>query len=63
MGNRKIGNKIFFQGGVAYNKGVLAAFEKVVGKKITVPPHHDVTGAIGVALLAKENCPEKSTFK
>ncbi|RMF97837.1 MAG: CoA activase [Candidatus Schekmanbacteria bacterium] len=63
VGNRKIGNKIFFQGGVAYNKGVIAAFEKVLNKKITVPPHHDVTGAIGVALLAKENAPEKSAFK
>ncbi len=30
----------------------MAAFEQVVGKPITVPPHHDVTGAIGAALLA-----------
>ncbi|MGA1867108.1 MAG: acyl-CoA dehydratase activase [bacterium] len=64
VGNKKIGDHIFFQGGVAANKGVLAAFEKVVEKKITVPPHHEVTGAIGVALIAKENrCWEKSLFK
>lgn len=63
VGNRKIGNKIFFQGGVAYNKGVIAAFEKVLDKKITVPPHHDVTGAIGAALLACENKPSKTAFK
>jgi predicted CoA-substrate-specific enzyme activase len=55
VGDRRIGNNIFFQGGVAWNRGVVAAFEKLVGKKITVPPHHDVTGAIGAAILAMEN--------
>jgi len=52
--DRRIGDRIFFQGGVASNDSVVAAFEKVVGKNITVPPHHDVTGAIGVAILAME---------
>jgi predicted CoA-substrate-specific enzyme activase len=51
---RKIGDHIFFQGGVAWNKGVVAAFEKIVGKPMTVPPHHDVTGAIGAALISME---------
>lgn len=64
VGDRKIGNKIFFQGGTAFNKGVVAAFEKVLNKPIKVPPHHDVTGAIGVAILAmKERTWEKSSFK
>lgn len=64
VGDRKIGKKIFFQGGTAFNKGVVAAFEKVLGRPITVPPHHDVTGAIGVAILAmKERNWEKSSFK
>jgi predicted CoA-substrate-specific enzyme activase len=64
VGDRKVGEKIFFQGGTAFNKGVVAAFEKTVGKPVTVPSHHDVTGAIGVALLAmKEKAWEKSTFK
>ncbi len=61
--SRKIGDHIFFQGGVAWNKGVVAAFEKVTGKKITVPPHHDVTGAIGAALLAMESVDESCKFK
>jgi len=52
VGDRRIGNKIFFQGGTAANLGVVAAFEKVTGKKITVPENHDVTGAIGAAILA-----------
>jgi predicted CoA-substrate-specific enzyme activase len=51
--SRPIGKKIFFQGGVAFNKSVVAAFEKYLGKKVIVPPHHDVTGAIGMALIAK----------
>ncbi|NMC94490.1 MAG: CoA activase, partial [Syntrophorhabdus sp.] len=64
VGDRKVGDKIFFQGGTAFNKGVIAAFEKTVGKPITVPSHHDVTGAIGVALLAmKEKSWDHSNFK
>ncbi|MBI5683014.1 MAG: CoA activase, partial [Deltaproteobacteria bacterium] len=54
VGDRRIGNNIFFQGGTAANLGVVSAFEIVTGKKITVPENHDVTGAIGVAMLAKE---------
>jgi predicted CoA-substrate-specific enzyme activase len=52
VGDRRIGNRIFFQGGTAFNRGVVAAFEKVVGREIIVPENHDVTGAIGVAILA-----------
>jgi len=55
VGDKRVGDNIFFQGGVAWNKAVVAAFEKVTGKRITVPPHHDVTGAIGAAILAMEN--------
>jgi predicted CoA-substrate-specific enzyme activase len=54
VGDRRIGDRIFFQGGTAFNKGVVAAFEKVLGKEIIVPENHDVTGAIGVAILAME---------
>ena len=55
VAGKKVGNRIFFQGGVAANKGVVAAFERVTGKPITVPEHHEVTGAIGCAILAMEN--------
>ncbi len=54
VGDRRVGKRIFFQGGVAANKGVIAAFENVVGKPIIVPNHYEVTGAIGVALLARD---------
>jgi predicted CoA-substrate-specific enzyme activase len=62
--DRRIGNNIFYQGATAANKGIVAAFEAVCGKPITVPPHHDVTGAIGAALLAmRERTWETSRFK
>lgn len=43
-----------FQGGVAANIGIVAAFEKEVKHKVLVPRHHDVMGAVGAALLAKD---------
>ncbi len=64
VGDRRVGKRIFFQGGTAFNKGVVAAFEKVVKRPLKVPPHHDVTGAIGAAILAmKERDWQQSTFK
>ncbi len=56
--DRKIGRTILFQGGTAYNRGVKAAFEKICGKKIIVPEHHDVLGALGSALIARESLQE-----
>ncbi|TCL76447.1 putative CoA-substrate-specific enzyme activase [Hydrogenispora ethanolica] len=44
-----------FQGGVAANRGIVAAFEKEVGCPVIVPDHFDVMGAIGAALLAKDS--------
>ncbi len=62
--DRRIGDRIFFQGGTAFNKGVVAAFESVLKKEIVVPENHDVTGAIGVAILAmEERTWERSGFK
>ncbi|MEA3265416.1 MAG: acyl-CoA dehydratase activase, partial [Candidatus Fermentibacteria bacterium] len=67
VGERKIGKKIFFQGGTAHNQGVVAAFNSVLGqgREVILPPHHDVTGAIGVALMARDSMEEnqKSTFR
>ncbi|MGB2613267.1 MAG: acyl-CoA dehydratase activase, partial [Phycisphaerae bacterium] len=52
--DHRIGEHILFQGGTAYNRGVKSAFERVLGKPVTVPPHHDVLGAVGMALIARE---------
>jgi len=51
---RDIGGTIFFQGGTAYNDAVAAAFSKILGMEIVVPPHNGVVGAYGVALLARD---------
>ncbi len=51
---RKIGNVVYFQGGTAYNDAVAAAFSKILGKQIIVPPHNGIIGAIGMALIAQE---------
>ncbi len=52
---RKIGEAIYFQGGTAYNDSVAAAFATLLDKRIIVPPHNGVIGAIGAALLAWES--------
>jgi len=51
---------IVFQGGVAANVGIVAAFERALGKKIIIPKYYDVMGAYGAALIAKEKI-EKSS--
>jgi len=43
-----------FQGGVAANKGIKAAFERELKSEIIVPEHFNVMGAIGSAILAKD---------
>jgi predicted CoA-substrate-specific enzyme activase len=61
VGLKKVGDRILFQGGVAWNKAVVAAFETVLGKEVVVPPHHDITGAI--AILAKNADIKTTNFK
>jgi predicted CoA-substrate-specific enzyme activase len=58
---RKIGNCIFFQGGTAYNDSVAAAFSQILGKRIIVPPHNGVIGAIGMALIARDVMQQKGS--
>ncbi len=52
--NREIPEPIMFQGGVAANIGMSAAFEKALNKSVIIPRYYDVMGAIGAALLARE---------
>ena len=54
VGRRKLGENICFQGGTAFNKAVWAAFEKILGKPVRVPDHHEVTGALGAAAIAAD---------
>lgn len=50
-----IGDKIYFQGAVAFNRGVVAAFETILGKKINVPAYPHLTGAIGMAKVCMDD--------
>lgn len=45
---------IVFQGGVAFNQGIVKALQEELDAEIIVPPRHEVMGAIGAALLAHE---------
>jgi activator of 2-hydroxyglutaryl-CoA dehydratase len=55
---------IIFQGGVAFNKGIVRAFKEELKTDIIVPAHHEIMGAIGAALLVREEIEnDKSSFK
>lgn len=60
---KRIEPPVVFQGGVAANVGMKKAFEEALGLEVLVPPHFNVMGAIGAALLARELGPSKSNFK
>lgn len=62
VGNKKVGEHIVLQGGVCYNKAVVAAFQQVYGEKVTVSPYFSVSGAYGVAILAQEEQVGESKF-
>ena len=63
---KEIKSPIVFQGGVAFNEGIIKAFKEELGLELIVPEHHEVMGAIGAALLAHEemaNDKNESKFK
>jgi len=65
VGNKRIGQNVCFQGGVAGNESVVAAFENILGRAVAVPEAHKVTGAIGAALIVMEKrkgSPVRSSF-
>jgi len=49
-GSRPMGDRIFMQGGVCYNKAVPMAMAALTGRKIVVPPEPGLMGAFGAAL-------------
>ncbi len=61
-GNRPVGEKIFMQGGVCYNRAIPFAMASLVGKPIIVPPEPGLTGAYGVGLEVKQRI-EKGLLK
>ncbi len=63
---KEIADPIIFQGGVAANVGIRAAFEKELDTEIIVPRYYSIMGAIGAAILAREQIDrtgERTKFK
>ena len=56
---KKIIPPIVFQGGVSKNKGVIKAFEELLGEKVIVDSNSHLMGALGVAILSHNSGVEK----
>ncbi len=52
--NKPVGDHVVFQGGVASNRAVVAAFEQILNRGIKVHPVNRLSGAIGAALIARD---------
>jgi hypothetical protein len=52
--SQKLGKPILFQGGVAANVGMRAAFERMLGLRLTVPGYFELMGGLGAAILARK---------
>ena len=55
------GRKILFQGGVAFNRAVAYFLNKLTGSEIIIPQYHEVMGALGAAVIARQLCQLKSS--
>ncbi len=51
---KKLEPPFVFQGGVAANKGIKAAFEKEIKHEVMIPEHYNIMGAVGTAILARD---------
>ena len=67
VGKRRIGQRVMFLGGPSLNKGVVAAFENILGRGLLVPEHREVLGAYGAAISVQEKMRlenrEQSSFR
>ena len=62
VGKSALGETIVFQGATARNKALVAAFEQHLGKTLHVSPWCHLTGAVGAALLCREQGTTSSSF-
>ncbi|HUU63490.1 MAG TPA: acyl-CoA dehydratase activase [Dehalococcoidia bacterium] len=63
VGTRKLGDSVILTGAVFYNDAIVSAFRQALqGKNLIVPEHKEVSGAIGAALLAKEEMEGQSSI-
>ena len=58
---RKVGieKELVVTGGIAKNPAIVSRIERKVGFKLLIPKEPQIVGALGAALLAKENCLQK----
>ncbi len=62
VGNRYVSKeKVFFQGATARNKGLVAAFENLLGVEVVVSPLCHQMGSFGVALLTAKEGQSRTT--
>ena len=54
VGSRHIGDTVLFLGGVALNKSVALAMASRTQQKVVVPPHPELMGSVGTALMLKD---------
>jgi predicted CoA-substrate-specific enzyme activase len=52
--DKQLDGPVVFQGGVAANLGIRAAFERELKTTVIIPEHYQVMGAVGAALLARK---------
>jgi predicted CoA-substrate-specific enzyme activase len=59
---KQILGPVFFQGGVAANRGIVREFEKQLKLPVQVSEHFGVAGAYGAAIYAQRRGPSENTF-
>ncbi|PID77859.1 MAG: hypothetical protein CSB21_03360 [Deltaproteobacteria bacterium] len=62
VGNKPVGENICFSGGLAHNDGIISAFRHYF-PNIQVTPYFSVTGALGIALMARDEALKKEVEK
>lgn len=60
---KEIREPVVFQGGVAANKGIAAAFERALGVRVIIPDDYGVMGAYGAALIARRAAASDAGFR
>ena len=63
---KEVRPRMVFQGGVAFNKGIIRAFNETFNTEVYVPPRKELMGAIGAAMLVHEetrNNSHRTNFK
>ena len=58
---KDLAEPIVFQGGVSFNKGIIQAFERHLGCEVIVPKYNVLMGALGMAILVRDNYLEHPT--